>query len=241
VSSERAASWRVTTWNVLHRIHAVNWGEAAIDQHPEERLRSTAIARMVTAQLEGGVRVCCLQEVSGDQLHRIEEDLPCDVVSFHHRYPRVPRLRGGGGAPVLDDPSEHLVTLVRGPGAREVAAETFASDPGKGFLGVDLGDGCVVWNAHVSWGERGAAQMRALVRAARACPGTTVMTGDFNAGAAAVGAALGVGVQLAEDGSAGEVIDHVVALHGRVEDARVLDSAGLSDHHPVTALVVAEA
>jgi endonuclease/exonuclease/phosphatase family metal-dependent hydrolase len=142
---------------------------------------------------------------------------------------------------VLDDPSEHLVTLVRGAGAREVGAHTFASDPGKGFLGVDLGDGCVVWNTHVTWGDRGADQMRALAAAARARPGTAVMTGDFNAGAAAVRAALGLDVQLAEGGSAGKLIDHVMALRGQVENARVLDGAGLSDHCPVTALVVPDA
>jgi hypothetical protein len=243
VASERRASWRVTTWNVLHRIHAVNWCDATLESHPEERLRCAAIARAVAAQLEGGVRVCCLQEVSGDQLRSLDELLPRDVVSFHHQYPRVPRLRGGG-APVLDDPSEHLVTVVRGvhgARAREIGAHTFASDPGKGFLGVDLGDGCVVWNTHVTWGDRGSAQMRALVAAARATPGTAVMTGDFNAAAAAVREALGAGVQLAEGESPGKIIDHVVALRGQVEDARVLDGAGLSDHQPVTALVVAEA
>jgi endonuclease/exonuclease/phosphatase family metal-dependent hydrolase len=250
VVSERRASWRVTTWNVLHRIHAVTWSEAAIAQHPDEPLRCAAVARLVAAQLDGGVRVCCLQEVSGDQLRALGEHLPPDTLSFHHRYPRVPRLRHGG-APVLDDPSEHLVTLVRGAGAREVAAHTFASDPGKGFLGVDLGDGCVVWNAHVTFGERGAAQLRALVEAARACPRTAVMAGDFNAGEAAVGAALGAGVHLAalagepptrvgQEGRAGKHIDHVAAWRGRVEEARVLDGAGLSDHHPLTALVVTD-
>jgi endonuclease/exonuclease/phosphatase family metal-dependent hydrolase len=252
VISERAASWRVTTWNVLHRIHAVNWAEAAIAQHADERARVAAIARAVAAQLEGGVRVCCLQEVSGDQLRSLQEHLPAGVVSFHHRYARVPRLRREGVAG-LDDPSEQLVTLVRGTPARarEIAAQTFASDPGKGFLGVDLGDGCVVWNAHVTWRERGVEQLRELGAVARSHPGTAVMTGDFNTDAAAVRAALGADVQIADlegqrptraaDGeSAGKSIDHVVALRGRVEDARVLDGEGLSDHHPVTARVVAE-
>lgn len=253
MGSERAASWRVTTWNVLHRIHAVNWGEATIDPHPEERLRCAAIARLVAAQLEGGVRVCCLQEVSGDQLRSLGEQLPGGVVVFQHLYPRVPRLRRGGevattggdppAQPVLDDPREYLVTVVRGvrgAGAREIAAHTFASDPGKGFLGVDLGDGCVVWNTHVTWGDRGVDQMRALASAARAHPGTAVITGDFNAGAEAVRASLGPGVQIGESAGAGKLIDHVVALRGRVEEARVLDGSGLSDHHPVTALVVPE-
>jgi hypothetical protein len=251
VSTERAASWRVATWNVLHRIHAVNWGEAAIAEHPDERLRSAAVARAVVAQLEAGVRAFGLQEVSGDQLRSLQEQLPRDALCFHFRYPRMPRLRGGG-APDLADPSEHLVTLVRGAGARRVAAQAFASDPGKGFLGVDLGDGCVVWNAHVTWGDRGTAQLRTLVAAARAGEGTAVLMGDFNAGVASVRAALGAGVHLAdltgqratragEDGGSVKHIDHVVALRGRVEDARVEDGAGLSDHHPVTAVVVAEA
>lgn len=196
------------------------------------------------------MRVFCLQEVSGDQLRRLQEHLPAGVAVFQHRYPRLPHLRAGG-EPALEDPSEHLVTLVRGAGAEQIAAQTFASDPGKGFLGVDLGDGCVVWNAHVTWRERGTAQLRELVAVARARPGTAVLTGDFNADAAAVRAALGDGVQLADlegqrstrvadGGGAGKSIDHVVALRGRVEDARVLDGAGLSDHHPVTARVVAE-
>jgi hypothetical protein len=40
-------------------------------------------------------------------------------------------------------------------------------------------------------------------------------------------------------GGAGKCIDHVIAWRGLVEDARVLDGAGLSDHQPVTALVMA--
>jgi endonuclease/exonuclease/phosphatase family metal-dependent hydrolase len=243
-----AASWRVTTWNVLHRVHAVNWGEAAIDEHPDERARIAAITRAVAAELEGGVAVVCLQEVSGDQLRSLREALPRGAALFHHRYPRVPRLHRGG-APVLDDPSEHLVTLAVGGGAREVAAQTFASDAGKGFLGVDLGDGCTAWNAHVSFGERGPEQLRALLAAALPRAGAAILMGDFNAEVAAVRAALGGDPSYAEldgarptrvaaGGSPGKLIDHVVALCGLVEGARVLDGAGLSDHHPVTARVV---
>jgi hypothetical protein len=251
MSLARVISWQVTTWNVLHRVHAVNWGEAAIDEHPEEPARIAAITSAVAGQIEGGARVVCLQEVSGDQLRSLRERLPLGAALFHHCYPRLPRLHHGG-APVLDDPSEHLVTVVAGAGAQVARAETFASDAGKGFLGVDLGDGCVAWNAHVTWGAPGADQMRALTLAARACSGTAIMMGDFNAAAAAVRAALGADLRYAEladqrptrvadGGKPGTFIDHVVALRGRLEDARVLDGAGLSDHHPVTARVVREA
>lgn len=238
----------MTTWNLLHRVHAVNWGEPTIAQHPDERRRTAAIARMVAAHLEGpGVRVSCLQEVSGDQLHVLREHLPPHVLAFHHRYPRVPCLRDGG-APVLDDPSEHLVTLVRGAPAHRADARTFATDPGKGFLGVALADGCVVWNTHVSWGPRGADEVQVLVTAVRAHAPTAIITGDFNTGASAVHAALGKGFQLSDladqpptrIGGAGKCIDHIATWHGRIEDARVLDGEGLSDHQPVTARIRAE-
>ena len=240
----------MTTWNLLHRIHAVNWSEPTIDSHPDEHLRIAAVARVVAAHLEGdGVRVSCLQEVSGDQLRALREHLPADVLSFHHRYPRVPRFRSSG-SPALDDPAEHLVTLVRGSVAHQAATHTFATDPGKGFLGIALADECAVWNAHVTWGPRGAEQLRTLLTAAQARPGTAVITGDFNADAAAVRAALGPGAHISDlaaqpptrigHGGAGKCIDHVIAWRGLVENARVLDGAGLSDHQPVTARVVAE-
>ena len=34
----------VVTWNVLHRIHAVNWDESVIAKHVDEHARIAAIA-----------------------------------------------------------------------------------------------------------------------------------------------------------------------------------------------------
>lgn len=238
----------MTTWNVLHRIHAMNWDEAPVAAFPDERVRNAAIAETVARWLVEGTDVVCLQEVSGDQLARLRDAVAAEVRIFEHRYPRVPRLRLGGSTKVLDDPSEHLVVLVRSLPAHLREAYTFASDPGKGFLAVDVGDDLVVVDTHVSWGPRAGAQLATLKAAALAARPAAVVTGDFNAPFDDVAAALGphfLGTEALEptrlpsSGEGGSTIDHVLARGASLARSSVLDGGGLSDHRPVTAELVA--
>jgi endonuclease/exonuclease/phosphatase (EEP) superfamily protein YafD len=171
--------------------------------------------------------------VSGDQLATLGD-------AFVHTYPRVPRRRHPG-PPELADPSEHLVTIARG---RKLEGHTFESDPGKGYLAVDVG-ALVVINTHVSF--RGAAQLALLSRVARGFGKPVAIVGDFNAEADAVRAALGEGfvlctpsghTRIATESTPAHTIDHVAVLGGSVASAEVLDAEGLSDHHPVRASVI---
>jgi hypothetical protein len=64
------AAIAMATWNVLHRVHAENWAEPAIEAHPDERARVEAIATRVERMLlvDRTIDAIGLQEVSGDQL-----------------------------------------------------------------------------------------------------------------------------------------------------------------------------
>lgn len=241
----RSVKLRITTWNVLHRVHAVNWGEAPVAAFPDERVRIDAIASRVAAWLAADVDVVCLQEVSGDQLARLRSAVPATSMIFDHRYPRLPRRRDGRPAG-LDDASEHLVTLVKAPPATRREARTFETDPGKGLLAVGL-DRVVVVNTHVTFGDRRTAQLESLARTVDGAP-AAIVAGDFNAPADVVRAAFGPSAAIsdvegqgptriatAEHG--GKTIDHVVVFGARLETATVLPSEGLSDHHPVTAQI----
>lgn len=242
----------VTTWNVLHRVHAVNWKEAPVLAFPDERVRIAGITKLVAGWLAAGeTDVVCLQEVSGDQLTSLRDAVaPAGVHVFDHLYPRMPRLRDAapGDAPVLDDPSEHLVTLVspRVTSARRVDARTFDSDPGKGFLVVDA-DGVLVVDTHVSFGPRMAAQLGAIT-AAVAGAGRVMVLGDFNALSTIVRVGLGEGFVITDltgqrhtriptAEKPGRTIDHVAVLGGTIETGAVLEHGGLSDHSPVRAAV----
>jgi endonuclease/exonuclease/phosphatase family metal-dependent hydrolase len=240
---------RVVTWNVLHRIHAVNWEEGPVAGYPDESIRSAAIAAEVAALAarQHGCTVLLLQEVSGDQLARLRAELPSAEV-FQHAYPRIPRLRRADGSHLLD-PTEHLVTLIAGATARLVRGETARQDPGKGFLAVALDGGPTVLNTHVSAGERRVAQLEAIANAMDgAAPGCAIVGGDFNADAAIVAEALGARTTLARppgdrptrvstDAKPGRAIDHIAVVRGAIRSAAVLDGRGLSDHHPVAAEV----
>jgi len=220
----------VLTWNLLHRVHAMNWGDEPVRAHPVERERAAAIAERIAGFLED-VDVVALQEVSGDQLACLRALLAGEVVCHHHRYPRVPRVRSGAPAG-LDDPSEHLVVVARE--GRVHVAETFPTDPGKGLLAVEVGGRTVV-ATHVSFGPRRETQLARL----RGVAPDAIVLGDFNAEAAVVSAAF-PGAMLSSRvapcstrvGKA-DAIDHVVAP--KILSAEVLDGAGLSDHHPVRA------
>jgi endonuclease/exonuclease/phosphatase family metal-dependent hydrolase len=240
---------RVTTWNVLHRVHAMNWGEGAVAAFPEERVRAVAVAESVASWLSGDTDVVCLQEVSGDQLACVREAVGPDVQVLHHRYPRVPRLRrpARSAAETLCDPSEHLVVLVKARAAHVRAARTFESDPGKGLLAVEVGDELLVVDTHVSWGPRAGAQLALLAETALAVRPIAAVMGDFNAPVDEVARGLGpdfapppvIGpTRLASSGEGAKTIDHVFVRGGALRSIDVLDAGGLSDHLPVTAELV---
>lgn len=230
----------VATWNVLHRVHADNWDSGFSGRWPAEGVRIAAVTAVVAGRSE---QVIALQEVSGDQLASLREALPGR--KFHVlRYPRVPRPRRV--VSVLEDRSEYLVLIVDGAG-RDFAGAAFASDPGKGYLAVEV-EGVLVVATHVTGDDRRGGQFARL----RELPvyGPSVLLGDFNAGRDEVGAALGEGYTVAElpadsvptrprsSGAAkSQVIDHVVTRGIAVWDTAVVDVAGVSDHNLVRATI----
>lgn len=232
---------RITTWNVLHRVHAVNWSEAPIERFPDERARIAAIADRIGSWLDGDVDAVCLQEVSGDLLARIRDAVGDRVQIFDHCFTRVPAFHDGRHAE-LDDPREHLVILVSGEDARFAGSSTFDTDPGKGYVGVAIGDLLLVCT-HVSSKERGPAQLEALADVTKDAP-RVVIAGDFNAPCELVSAHLGDGFVLSDvsewtriltDGRGGKTIDHVAVRGVELISASVLDAGGVSDHQPVSA------
>jgi endonuclease/exonuclease/phosphatase family metal-dependent hydrolase len=231
----------VATWNVLHRIHAVNWEEPTIRAHAVEDARIAAITARIARGF--GANVHCLQEVSGDQLASLRATFANHVVAT--QYPRVPHyFRPAEAAPVPRDPTEHLVTIVDRD-ARAAHAEAFPTDQGKGFQAVEL-DGFTVISTHVSYGDNHTAQCRRLAEYARTLRGTVVIAGDFNADRETCAARLGpdfAGAMLpdghiptrprAEPSKKAQNIDHVFVRTGRVLAVDVIDAGGLSDHNPV--------
>lgn len=245
----------VMTWNVLHRIHAVNWNEPPVAQFPDERARISGITAFIARQLDAGIGVVCLQEVSGDQYARLSQVLGQRAVFFAHRYPRIPRLRDQAAAmkSPLADPSEYLLVLVSeklGKKARQRAAETFANDSGKGYLAVALEGGILIVDAHITWGERGRAQLAAIAGLA---DGASIIAGDFNTEVATVmplfqGSAAHPTfsisnlagqspTRIATREKDSHTIDHIVVHQGSFTAATVLDAEGLSDHNPVIATI----
>ena len=105
-----------TTWNVLHRIHAVNWNERPVMLFPDERVRIAGITDFIATRLLPISTAVCLQEVSGDQLASLRRMLADQAEIVTHEYPRLPKLRQAGPAPI-EDAKEYLVTLVRGCGS----------------------------------------------------------------------------------------------------------------------------
>ncbi|WP_354644008.1 endonuclease/exonuclease/phosphatase family protein [Kitasatospora camelliae] len=232
----------VATWNVLHRVHAENWGEDVPAHWPDEAARIAAISRLLAGRTE---RVIALQEVSGDQLTSLRDALRGRTVHAM-RYPRTPRPRHGPVA--LADPAEYLVLAVDGSRER-VAAEVYPEDPGKGLLAVRV-EGVLCVATHVSFGERRAGQLARLAEVAAARPGEpALLLGDFNADRATVAAGLGAGFAVADlppggpptrvrgGGGRAQWIDHVVVHGAEVAGAAVEEVAGLSDHNLVHATV----
>jgi endonuclease/exonuclease/phosphatase family metal-dependent hydrolase len=227
----------VATWNVLHRVHAENWVEDVTRRWPDESARIAAITARLAARTE---RVIALQEVSGDQLASLRRAMPGRTVHAF-RYPRVPKPRRGSHQ--LRDLDEYLVLLVDGP-SREVAAESFPTDKGKGALAVQIA-GTLVIATHVSGDQRRTRQLARLAElAATAQRNPVVLLGDFNADSATVTSGLGSGFAVADlppdaqptrPSAAGQWIDHVVVRGAAACDATVEAVDGLSDHNLVRA------
>jgi hypothetical protein len=231
----------VATWNVLHRVHAENWGEGVTARWPDEPERIAAVTAWLAGRAE---QVIALQEVSGDQLASLGAGLAGRAVHAF-RYPRVPAPCRGACS--LRDPAEYLVLVVGGLDGREVAAGSFEGAAGKGALAVQAG-GAVFVATHLSGDQRRTRQLARLAGLAAAWPQhPTVLLGDFNADRAAVASGLGAGfcvASLSPDAlptrprtpDAGPLwIDHV-AVHGAdISSATVEDSDDLSDHNLVRA------
>ena len=226
----------VVTWNVLHRIHAVNWDEGVIGKHTDEHARIAAIAASIARWIDAGeADIVCLQEVSGDQLAA----LPGTVHTM--KYPRVPRYYRHFEAETLREPAEYLAVIANG---KRVAGEAYASDPGKGYLIVVV-DGVAIANTHVSYGERHPAQCRTLLAALGDMP--AIVCGDFNADRETCLAHLPGFTPVipcepalptrprATPSEKPQTIDHVFVRGASVVEAQVLDGGGLSDHNPVRA------
>lgn len=244
------ASLVVATWNVLHRIHAENWDEPSIADHPDERGRIAAIAELVATVLAPECAIICLQEVSGDQLAALRRALPGSHQVVSMVYPRIPRPRRGPSQ--LVDPTEHLVIVTAGRSSSFGRTEAaFPTDAGKGYLAIELTPGgTVVIDTHVSYGDRHAAQCTELAEVAGRQRDAVAILGDFNASRAAVTRTFGADFKAAElpEGSLSthprvkpsaksRNIDHVVTLRGRAHEARVVSAEGLSDHNIVIARI----
>lgn len=234
----------VASWNVLHRIHAENWGTDVAKRWPDESERIAAVTAFLAGRTE---QVIALQEVSGDQLADIRLALTGKTIHAF-RYPRVPKPRHGTRY-LLPEPEEYLVLLVDGP-SREVAAQAFDSDPGKGALAVEFA-GTLVITAHVSGDRRRTRQLARLAELAATPPGhAAVLLGDFNTDSATLRSALGTGFAVVDfppnalptradlAGSASRWIDHVVVRDATAEGAEVESAQGLSDHNLVRAAII---
>jgi len=233
----------VATWNVLHRVHAENWGAEAIPKcWPKEPERIAAITEWLAGRTE---QVIALQEVSGDQLADLRRALPGRT--FHTlRYPRVPAPRQGSCP--LSDPGEHLVLMVNGT-SQFRSAESFGNDPGKGVLAVQVAETLVI-ATHLSGDRRRVPQLARLAELAAAHPERPVLLlGDFNTDRATVASGLGEGFTVAalppgspptrlhRPHAETHTVDHVVVRDATIVDTAVESSDDLSDHNLVRAAI----
>lgn len=238
---------KVMTWNVLHRVHGENHREPAILRWPDERQRASAVAARTRRALEEGSSCVLLQEVSGDTLAAIRAALP-EAKVINHPLARMPRP-DRGGARDMTDYSEHLVVVASA--GQILRGQTYDDDRGKGFLAVELSPRLAVVCTHLSFDQRGRAQLAVLRAFVERYGGEAlVLAGDFNARRDTVVTGLGPFVAVSAlppgplrtrpepDGSRGEDIDHVAARGMAIVEARVLDELELSDHRPVIATVM---
>lgn len=235
----------VATWNVLHRIHAVNWSEPAISAFSDEDTRIAAVAKRVRELASDEARIVALQEVSGDQVIAVRDEL-ADFEVVVAAYPRVPKyFRPEQVAPWPRDATEHLVVVAPRGEVRRFESHAFPSDAGKGFLAVQLASGVLVVATHVSWGDKRPAQLAALAAGVRAHGGPAIVLGDFNADREVVVDDLGPGFVAgvpapglttrprAAASTKSENIDHAIAFGGHVREVAVASAGGLSDHNIV--------
>ncbi|MFN0245649.1 MAG: endonuclease/exonuclease/phosphatase family protein [Kofleriaceae bacterium] len=227
----------VVSWNVLHRVHAVNWSEPAIRHWTDEESRIRSVADYLVATTAD---VVCLQEVSGDQLALLRDVEEGEL--FVTKHPRVPSFRRPT-TESLRDAGEYLVTIVRDAGARLVRGEAFPTDGGKGFQRVELANRSTVINTHVSFGDKRTAQLARLATEAHQAPGLAILCGDFNADRDTCVTDLGSGWSAAVplDGlhtrprqtpsGKSQDIDHVFVHGGKALEAMVLDAEMRSDHN----------
>jgi endonuclease/exonuclease/phosphatase family metal-dependent hydrolase len=250
--------FQLTTWNVLHRIHAVNWNEAPVVKFPDERVRIAGITDFIATHLFPISTAIALQEVSGDQLASVRAAFEAKATILTHEYPRLPKLKQPSATTPLSNLKEYLVTIVPHPrSTRVIESETYESDPGKGFLSTLIDDKLLVINTHVSAGGRRDKQLARLVRATSNHSAVATL-GDFNTEHDLLHATL---LTLAEahsimggftltdlsaqpvtrvgsPGKSGHTIDHVISKHPlTIEPGTVIDAGGLSDHQPVTARI----
>ncbi|MEU1818919.1 endonuclease/exonuclease/phosphatase family protein [Streptomyces roseifaciens] len=232
----------IATWNVLHRVHAENWGEDVLRRWPDESERIAAVTALLRGRAE---QIIALQEVSGDQLTDLRLALT-DRTVHALRYPRVPAPRHGTCS--LRDPGEYLVLLVDGP-SREVASESFEDDPGKGALAVEAA-GALIIATHVSGDQRQTRQLARLAELAASPPEqTAILLGDFNSDRATVESTLGTGFSVVDlppnalptrphtSTSASQWIDHVVVRGAGTSNVAVESADDLSDHNLVRATI----
>ncbi|WP_224364592.1 endonuclease/exonuclease/phosphatase family protein [Hyalangium versicolor] len=237
---------KILTWNVLHRVHAENYGELAIQRWRDEPERVRRVVELVSKALSSdGFEAVLLQEVSGDVLESLRHQLPTWAV-LDHQYPRMPRLKRPGAS--MRDLSEHLV-VVAPKGSTVLRAQTFADAPGKGVLAVTLPSGWVVASAHVSWGPQGEAQLATLRELFHASSAPMCLGGDFNTEREVLVRALGTEVVVgelppgsphtrpADEKTGGLNIDHLLVCRAELRDLHVLDHNDLSDHRPVAGSV----
>ncbi len=222
---------KILSWNVLHRVHAENYGEPSIVRWADETARVTGIIDLLR---ETRCDVALLQEVSGDVLAALRAAFP-HVLS--HEYPRVPRQKRP--AKTIDDTKEHLVVLAP-TGSKVSRAQTFPNDPGKGLLRVEVSPGLFVISTHVSWGPKAAPQWPLLAQALTDVDGVVCLGGDFNTGGDEVSRALGPEVQrgLVGEGAlttraGGENIDFLFVRGASLSEVQVLPHGDLSDHRPI--------
>ncbi|MFT3712768.1 MAG: endonuclease/exonuclease/phosphatase family protein [Archangium sp.] len=225
---------KLFTWNVLHRVHAEVHGEPCIVHWADEKTRVDAVVAAVRAL---NCDVGLLQEVSGDVVAALRSAFPERAV-LSHLYPRVPKRSVTG----VKDRTEHLVVLAPA-GAKVKRASTYESDPGKGFLAVDV-DGVTLISTHVSWGEKRADQLITLRETVASIGGRCVVGGDFNIEREVVEPALGAKCVVLPSGSLptrdqgtgpGLMIDHLLGFGVELRDARVEAHRNESDHRPVSA------
>jgi endonuclease/exonuclease/phosphatase family metal-dependent hydrolase len=172
--------WKVVTFNVLHLTHEINHalGKSPVldkykigkfgdveseismsDVKEKEQNRLKDLFVYIRSFCEP-TAIVCLQEVSGDLLHLLVDQLP-DFKVFFHTYSRVPSIKKSRRVimdcnDIYNDPKESLVTIVHNSHAQHwhsIATVPCESDPGKACLIVSFQDTAnnriTIANAHI--------------------------------------------------------------------------------------------